>query len=89
MKGGNPSGTRQMRDFLLLLVEEKGYRLAGRYVAGDNALSLWIAVAPWYRVVVYKRRDLCYTVRNNAKEGATMEELKKYIPIYHYAYYLK
>lgn len=42
-RGGNPSGTRIMRDFLLSYVKTEGYRLHGTYQAADNTLTLWLA----------------------------------------------
>ena len=42
-RGGNPSGTRIMRDFLLSYVKTEGYRLHGTYRAAENTLTLWLA----------------------------------------------
>ncbi len=42
-RGGNASGTRQMRDFLLSFVKERGYRHHATYRAEDNTLTLWLA----------------------------------------------
>ncbi len=42
-RGGNASGTRIMRDFLLSYVKTEGYRLHGTYQTGENTLTLWLA----------------------------------------------
>ena len=42
-RGGNASGTRIMRDFLLSYVKTEDYRLQGTYQAGENTLTLWLA----------------------------------------------
>ncbi|MBE6603870.1 MAG: glycosyltransferase family 39 protein [Ruminococcaceae bacterium] len=43
-RGGNASGTRIMRDFLLSFVKTEGYRLHGTYQTGENTLTLWLAL---------------------------------------------
>lgn len=42
-RGGNPSGTRIMRDFLLDYVNTEHYRLQGTYQTGENTLTLWLS----------------------------------------------
>lgn len=41
-RGGEASGTRIMRDFLLSYVKTEGYRLHGTYQTGENTLTLWL-----------------------------------------------
>ena len=42
-RGGKTSGTRQMRDFLLAFVGDRGYHHQATYRTESNTLSLWLA----------------------------------------------
>ena len=41
-RGGNTSGTRQMRDFLFSFVSEQGYQHYATYRMESNTLTLWL-----------------------------------------------
>lgn len=40
--GGDPSGTRQMREFLYNYVYENSYTFLGKYTAYKNSLQIWV-----------------------------------------------